>query len=184
MPFVPCFSLIASSALERREQLRECRAWKTGWMTTAHFNSHTDWSVRLRLMKTVTQNLLLKACCNLRFAFSCTDFCKIDFKFGCQLLEIPLCLIFCCFSPDKVSHFGDKFLCRHQLLAYIYRHTTLQYILNDFSSGVVECKVVQLSIIFPVFWSEYLNSTIHRWMLNSSFTLITSVSCALVCIMH
>lgn len=125
------------------------QSWKAAQMTPAHLNSHADWSVRLRLRKTVTQNLLLKSCCNFILAFAWMHFCKIDFSFGCNLLEMQ-CLIFCCcFSPDQVGHFGDKFLCRRQLLAYIYTQITLQSILADFSSWVVECKVVQVSTIFP-----------------------------------
>lgn len=131
-----------------------------------------------RLAKTATPNLLLQPRCKFRLAFPCTDFCQFDFfNSGAvcwRYLYVSFFFLVVISIQIKVGHFGDKFLCRCQLLAYIQRDITLQSILDGFSSGAVECKVVQLIIIFPriVFGSEYWNSTISRWMLNCLFTLI------------
>lgn len=118
------------------QQLWGCRPLKTAQMSGARFNSRTDWWVRWRLRKTVTQNLLLKSGHNFRRAFLCMGLCEIFFLFFkscCSLREKAVCLIFGgCFYPDKVGHFGDKFLCRHQLLASIDRCITLRDVLNDF----------------------------------------------------
>lgn len=156
--------MIASSALEGRAAQSAER--KTAQMTTNHFNSHTDWSARLRLRKTATPNLLLKSCCNFQISLLVRRFLQDGFLIsGAICVRESLRLIFrCCFYPDKVGHFGDKFLCRRQLLAYIYRHITLQYVLHDLCSGAVRCKVVQLRIIFSRWFLTRIFKQHHQQM--------------------
>lgn len=149
------YSFCSLFFIDRQLCLREGRAAlsaepKTAQMPTNRLNSHTDWSARLRLRKTATPNLLLKSCCNFQICLLVRRFLQDGLLVsGAVCSRESLCLIFrCCFYLHKVGHFGDKFLCRRHLLAYIYRHITLQYILHDFSLGAVQCKVVQVRIIF------------------------------------
>lgn len=123
VPFVPCFSLIASSAFQRGVQPGECRAGEPAPMTRAHLNSHTDWSRETETWENshpqtsfynhagnsdeppcaqISARLIVKS------AAVCSRYLKFNFFFF-AFISMQI----------KVGHFGGKFLCRCQRLAHM-----------------------------------------------------------------